>query len=168
MAKKKTVGQASSELLIKALENPATHTVEEQMREQLSDYEKNVLEAVETFKKDHPSQDFFVVVLTKKERLMKNVVRNYFFGRSSCPTPDYDQTVYRYSHVLDALDFIWVIPDKPACMFFLQNALHLLPEEKELAKFVYDFRDGTLGQMAAKFNNESNLLTNIIIKEGTA
>lgn len=166
--KKKTVGAASSELLIKALEKPATHTVEEQMREQLTDYEKNVIEATEIFKKAHPNKDFYVVVLSRAERLMHNVKRLVFFGRHSCPTPDYDQTVYRYSHERDDLDFIWVIPDKPACIFYMQNALHLLPEEKELARFVFDFRDGTLGKLAAKLNKEENLVTNIIITEGTA
>jgi len=42
--------------------------------------------------------DFFIVVLLKKERLLENVLRNYFIATKACPTPHYDQTVYRYDH----------------------------------------------------------------------
>ena len=42
--------------------------------------------------------DFYIVVLFKKERILKNVVRQYFFYRQSFPTPEYDQSVYKFHY----------------------------------------------------------------------
>lgn len=100
------------------------------------------------------TDSFYVVVITKKEPLMPNVLRNYFFSRQSCPTPDYDQTVYRYDHQTDTLDFLWVIPSKDTCILFKQNALEIDPQERQLLKFVLDFADGTLFTLAKKLNSE--------------
>jgi len=55
---------------------------------------------------------FYVCVITKKERLMDNVLRNYFLARSTCPTPQYDQTVYKYHRDSGAIQFLWVLPSK--------------------------------------------------------
>lgn len=154
-----TVGKLSSELIPKAVDN--THTAEDQMREQLADYEKNVWLAVDEGKKKH-ADDFYVVVLTKKERLMENVLRNYFFTRNSCPTPEWDQTLYKYYRKYDALNYLWTIPDKHTCEMF-KTAKEISSEEMQLAKFVHDFHDGILMKVAKKLNNEqekSPLLTN--------
>ncbi len=123
----------------------------EQMREQLSDYDKELFSCLEQAKKTYPG-DFYVVVITKKERLMPNVMRNYFFARSTCPTPDYDQTVYLYTKVDDSVEFLWVIPSKQACLYMLNNVLEI--QEKELLQFVLDFSDGTLMKKALILNKE--------------
>ena len=117
------------------------------------DYEKNIFECVTTHKKVFFT-DFYIVVLTKKERLMKNVIRNYFLARHSCPTPDYGQTVYRYNRKKDIINFMWVIPSKDSCYLLKDNALEVVPEERELLKYVLDFADGTLMKWAKKLNNE--------------
>ena len=90
---KDTVGKISRDLLLK--EDKNDHSVIEQMQEQLSDYETNVAQAVAEGKRIY-SGTFYLVVITKKEPLMQNVLRNYFFHRETCPTPDYDQATYRY------------------------------------------------------------------------
>jgi len=89
---RETVGKISSDLLIKSVDN--THSAYEQMLESLTDFDKHMHETIDRLKKDWPSQDFYIVVITKKERLMTNVLRNYFLGRLSCPTPDYDPVGY--------------------------------------------------------------------------
>src|SRR5690349_11986514 len=133
--KRDTVGKISSELIEKQTDN--THTPEDQMREQLEDYEANVWLAVDAGLKQHVD-DFYVVVITKKERLMQNVLRNYFFTRNSCPTPEWDQTVYKYYRKHDALNYMWTIPDKHTCEMF-KTAAEIPADEQELAKFVHDF-----------------------------
>lgn len=147
---RETVGKVSSDLIIKA---PETLSPIEQMEENLSDYEKNVWECVERCKKDFTG-DFYIVVITKNERLLPNVFRNFFYGRQSCPTPDYDQTVYKYKRKDNAPIFMWVIPSRDASFHLKDNALQVAPEERELLKYVLAFQDGTLMRLAKDLNGE--------------
>lgn len=147
---RETVGKIASDLIMRPLE---TTSPIEQMREQLSEYEKNVYECVERSKKDLPG-DFYVVVLTKRERLMQNVFRNYFYARLSCPTPDWDQTVYKYKRNSDDIIFMWVLPSKQACEEMTINS-HLVPrEEYQLLEYVLAFNNGTLLKLAKDLNGE--------------
>lgn len=98
--------------------------------------------------------DFFVVVLFKKERLLQNVVRQYFIDRKSCPLPQYDQVVYRFDRNKGDISFIWVIPDKSSCSALLLNR-HLVPlEEMHLLKYIDDFNSGDLDLLSTRINNE--------------
>ena len=81
--KKETIGKISRDLLITS---PNTADAIELEQEMHKDYEQNIHDAVNRFKKESVD-DFYVVVETKKERLMQNVIRNYFIPRISCPTP---------------------------------------------------------------------------------
>ncbi len=131
-------------------------------KEMLVPYESNLKEAIERGEKEY-SYDFFVVVLTKKERLLHNVIRNYFMTRATCPTPEYDQAVWYYHRESGLPEFIWVVPSKDACMSMRTNALMTLPEEKELLNFVLEFYDGTLLVRAKKLNNELGDEPNIVL-----
>ena len=158
--KRPNLGQISAELSTKEV---GQHTVAEQGKEQLKDYIPNLIEATTKGKKAMPYQDFFVVVLTKRERLMQNVFRHYFFTRLTCPTPDYDQAVYHYSHVKDEVEFIWVVPDPFTCSYFMEHAFDLAPEDKCLLEFIMKFNDGTLEKEAKKFNGETVSQVNPIV-----
>jgi hypothetical protein len=149
---RETVGKVSSELRVKEIDN--THSAHDQMQESLVDYEKNIFECLLRMKNDFPHKDFFIVVISKNERIMKNVFRSYFLGRVSCPTPDYDQSVYHYHWKEERLEFLWVIPSKKACKQFLMNRVDIMPEEWQLLKYVLDFSDGTLYREAKKRNGE--------------
>jgi hypothetical protein len=157
---KKTIGKIATELAQKSHDN--THTAHDQMEESLSDWDKNIFECVERSKKDF-SGDFYLVVVTKKERLLTNVIRNYFMTRISCPTPDYDQTLYKYNSADESLAFLWVIPSKDACLMLKENAMLVMPEERQLLQFVLDFADGSLFEMAKKLNGESE--NSILLQE---
>lgn len=149
--KKKSVGQAALELQNKQ-DDKITPT--EQMQEQLDTYESNISDCINfNIKRLGNGVEFFVIVITKKEPLMQNVIRNYFFGRETCPTPDYDQIVYKYTNT-DDLELIWVIPSKDTCFLFKRDALFVKSEEKKLLKYVLDFADGTLFKLAIKLNGE--------------
>lgn len=146
-----TVGKISSELIQK---EPDTRDPIELEREMHKEYEKNLIETLEEGKKRYPS-DFYLVVLTKTERLMINVIRDYFFSRLSCPTPEYDQVVYKYHKKDDILEFLWVIPSKDACIHLRNNAILVDKSERDLLNFVLDFFDGTLDRKAKLLNNET-------------
>lgn len=149
------VGKIAYDLMNKSLiTTDKPHTVVDQMQEQLSEYERNVVECVLQSRKTIQN-NFYVIVLTKKERLMQNVLRNYFFARRSCPTPDYDQAVYLYDASTEDIRFLWVIPSRDTCIMLKQNALIVAPEERGLLKFVLEFDDGTLMKMSKKLNGES-------------
>ncbi len=148
--KRDTVGKLSSELLKQ--ESPTNSPIELE-REMHTEYDKNIDECITSGKKKY-NHNFYVIVITKRERLMPNVFRNYFFARETCPTPDWDQAVYRFMRSVDAIEFLWVIPSKDTCEHLKQNALYVSSEEKELLHFVLDFSDGTLLKLAKKLNKE--------------
>lgn len=148
--KRETMGKISNDLIVKT---PDTRSPIELEREMHKEYEDNVYLCVERSKKEF-NGDFYVVVLTKKERLLQNVLRHYYFGRATCPTPDYDQTVYHYHRDADVLETLWVIPDKQVCEHFRENALHVHELERDLLTFILDFYDDTLMKKAKKLNGE--------------
>jgi hypothetical protein len=155
---RETVGKISTELLSKAPNSTDPIEIE---RELHKDYVKNILECVESNKNQFDG-DFFVIVLTKKEPLMQNVLRHYYFSRHSCPTPDYDQTVYQYHREKEDIEFLWVIPSKEACLTFMEQASSIAPEEWGLLHYVLKFADGTLFKLAKQLNNEKLETSEII------
>ena len=157
-----TVGKIALELMQKT---PDSRDPIELERELHKDYEKNIYECKDAGKKIY-NGDFFITVVTKKEPLMENVLRNMFIHRSSCPTPDYDQTVYHYSRKDRVLFFLWVIPSKDTCLLFKDNALEIVASEKELLNYILDFDDGTLYRLAKKFNGEKEVRGGVL-KEKT-
>lgn len=147
--KREKVGKISTDLLQK--KEPIIPS--EQAAAMLTDWDKNMLEAINAgLKKYH--HDFYIVVETKKERLMQNIIRNFFFTRVSCPTPNYDQTVFKYHYKDDLLEFLWVIPARDICHDLRDNALFVPVEHKELLQFVLDFDDGTLFKKCKLLNGE--------------
>lgn len=146
-----TVGKISRDLIIKS--GDETHSVTEQMQENLSEYDKNIYECIEIGKKEYMF-DFYIIVITKKEKLMPNVLRHYFLSRHSCPTPQYDEAVYKYHRTEDRIEFLWVVPSKETCEYFVVNSLSIIEEERELLNFVLQFTNGDLDIKAKQMNGE--------------
>lgn len=155
---RETVGKLARDLLLK---EPETTDPIELQRAMHEDYVQNVSDCVDRHK-DKFTGNFFVVVTTKKERLMQNVIRNYFYARQSCPTPNYDDTVYLYNRVDDALELLWTLPSQDASHHLKDNALQVAPEEKQLLQYVLDFADGTLFKLAKKLNGETDKTGNLL------
>lgn len=147
---KETVGKIATDL---AQKEPETRDPIELQREIHKDYEKNIYLAIDSGRKDY-NGDFFVVVTTKKERLLPNVIRNYFFARETCPTPEYDQTVYHYHRSAEDIEFLWVLPSKDTCKLFKDNFLAIAPEERGLLEFILKDSAGELLQLSKKLNGE--------------
>ena len=151
LKKRETVGKISRDLQIKA--DVSDHSADEQMQEQLVDYEDHMMQCVRRSKKDYDG-NFYIVVLTKKERLMKNVLRNFFMGRKTCPTPEWDQAVYKFDRKSDSIEFMWVVPAKDVCIYMTENCLEIPYGDRELLGFVMDYNDGTLLRLSKKLNGE--------------
>jgi len=153
MVKKETVGKQAWDAVKGS--DFLDHSPEEQMREQLEDYESNVFKAVDAAKKIY-NHDFYIVVETKKEPKLNNVIRNYFIHRSTCPTPTYDNVVYKYHRSEERLEFLWVLPSRDTYNMVKERALELPEDEKALLKFVLDDADGTLLNRCRVLNGEIN------------
>lgn len=154
---KKTVGQYSYELQQKPDEKINPIDLQREIHKGNSNedsFENQVRLAVQRGEEQFEG-DFFVVVLFKKERLMKNVVRQYFFPRKSCPTPEYDQVVYHYFPKEQRLDFVWVIPDKQSTIDLALMGGELPEEQQQLVQFARDFNSGKLDQLCERLNNPS-------------
>jgi hypothetical protein len=148
---RETVGKYA----LKALEKePVSRDPIEIERMLHQDYDKNMFECLDRCKKEFDG-DFYIVVITKKEPLMQNVLRHYFFGRISCPTPDYDQTVYKFSRATEVIEFIWVVPSRECCLTLRENVAEVAPAEYPLLDFVLKFADGTLFKLAKQLNGEA-------------
>lgn len=147
---KKKVGQLSAELLQKEPESRDPIEIERVMQKEYLD---NLIECCQTHKQQFPG-NFFVIVITKNEKLMPNVFRNYFYARQSCPTPDYDQSVFAYNREDDRLEYVWTIPSKDTCIHLLKNYNDVAESEKQLLNFVFQFAHGTLMELAKKYNGE--------------
>lgn len=148
---KKTVGLIHTELSEKAIHD--NHSSYDQMREQLSEYESNMIHAIKEAQSKFDG-DFYIVVITKREKLMDRVLRNYFLTRISCPTPQYDEAVYKYHKSEDRVEFLWVIPNKKTCNEFVNYPLEVSEDEYQLRDFVLKFTSGELDKLAMKLNGE--------------
>jgi hypothetical protein len=143
------IGKISTDLLVKPeITNPI-----DQAYECLTEYDKNIFECIDAHKGTYKG-NFYIVVLTKKERLMQNVIRNYFMARSTCPSPDFDQVVYHYNALDESIEFLWVLPSKDTCEYLKFHMLLLPSEQKELLGFVLSFYDGSLTKLCKKLNGE--------------
>jgi len=138
-AAKKTVGAQANELL-KSGDNKqgVIDTQREMHKKFISEIEKTI--------EGHKSWDFpfYIVVINKKERLIKNSIRNYFFARRSLPTPDYDQTVFKYDPSTGDLRFLWVLPDHETVQYMVLFPNDIPKEERQLSYFCHLFVNGKL------------------------
>ncbi len=148
--KRKTAGQEAIEIFQKG---DKENSPIELQREMTREYYQNLIDCALEGRKKFNGR-FFIVVLTKNERLLYNVFRHFFLSRKSCPTPDYDQSVFKYDHKTEEIEYMWTIPSEDACFHLQKHAHEVVKEEQHLLSFVLDFMSGRLFQMAKKLNGE--------------
>lgn len=150
---KKTVGSQIQHNLTTSTDTGTTDVIALQQAMQ-NDYLKELFAVID---RDYNlyKKEFYIVVLTKAERILTNTFRNYFFTRHSCPTPFYDQTVFRYNKALGRVEYLWTVPGKEECIYLAQNASDLPTEEQQLLQYVRMYIDGTLLKLAKKLNKET-------------
>lgn len=145
------LGKISADL---ARKTPDSRDPIELQRAMCKDYDDQLMDCIKTHKQEF-MQDFYVVVHFVGEKLYPNVVRNYFMGRKSCPTPEYNQIVYEYKISDDSLNFMWVVPDKITCQVYRDSAVSVHPQKHDLLRFVLDFYDGTLDAISKQRNSKT-------------
>jgi hypothetical protein len=145
-----TIGKISQALLLKT---PDSRDPIEIQRSTEREYLNNLNECISRGNKKY-HQDFFIHVETKREKLLPNVLRNYFIDRLTCPSPNYDQAVFKYHYATDELEYLWAIPSRDASHYLKDNVLYIAADERELLEHVMDFADGTLFKLCKKLNGE--------------
>ncbi len=121
----------------------------------LTEWDQNVLEVVQKTRAIEPTRHFYVCVTTKREYLAPNTIRNYFESKYACPTPQFEQVVYKIHTGGTNISLLWVIPNKDACIYLTLNALTVSPEERQLLEYVLRFNKGELDQLAQQENGET-------------
>lgn len=127
-------------------------------------YMQELWETVANGKKLFPQQDFFINVLLKQEILLRIVYRSIFAVAVDCPTPTFDQTVYKYSRKDDQLLLIWSLPNEEACVTYYNDAIYVVPEERNVLNDIIDFYNGTLMHKALQLNKETDDTPKIQLK----
>lgn len=150
--KRETVGALSTRLL---MSKPQTQDPIEIERSRQESFINCMLDFIEKERKKY-HHDFYIEVQLRKEPLMPNVFRNQFYSRKSCPTPNYDQSVWKYHYIAEDLEFLWTVPDRQTCHTLVGHVLEVPDNEKELLNFVLDFQDGTLFRKMKKLNGEQD------------
>jgi hypothetical protein len=97
---------------------------------------------------------FFVQVFTRQDKIMVMTLVSTWQTRETCPTPSFNQTVYRYVKVEDVLEIIWVLPSNERCLYYLQNPIGKDEGERFIIQCVHDLKDGTLEKIARELNKE--------------
>jgi len=149
---KRTVGQEALEIFKTGPQESSPVALQQEMTRE---YYQNLVDCALNSRKSFKGK-FFIIVITKNERLLPNVFRNYFFARRSCPTPDYDQSVFRYNNLSEEIEYLWTIPSQDACYHLLNNINQVHRDEHELLSYVVDFKKGKLFTLAKKLNGEKD------------
>jgi hypothetical protein len=156
---RRTVGQEALDIFQKGPQELSPVALQQEMTR---DYYQNLIDCTLNNRKRFKGK-FFIIVLTKNERLLPNVFRNYFFARRTCPTPDYDQSVFRYDNLVEEIEYLWTIPSQDACYHLLANINEIHRDEHQLLSYIIDFKKGKLFTLAKRLNGEKD--TTEITKE---
>ena len=151
---RKTAGAEAVKLLQEA---DGKQSVVETEKEANKGYLEQIWECVQSEPAKDWDKPFYVVVVTKKEKLLQNIIRRYFLARKTMPMPDYDQSVFLYYPKTEQLRYLWTLPDPEACHEFYHIGADVDPQELELQGFVIEFLDDKLYDRCAQIyeiNNE--------------
>lgn len=137
--KRKTVGQEAYDRLLAPDESQG---IIDTQREVHKSYLKEINNTIDKHK--DWTTPYYVVVIAKKERLMENVIRQYFMARRTLPTPQWDQTVWRFDPKSGDLRFVWCTPDENTAKWMAGNTSEVPPDQYELLNTVIELINGRL------------------------
>lgn len=112
----------------------------------------------------YKNKDFYVVCLQSEERMLMKTPLYKYFARLSCPTPIFQQSVWKYHHQSKDLEYLWTICDK-LTYYDMINKPHKYKYDKEWGnqlKFVQMMHSGSLEAWVKKENREDVLKTGVL------
>ena len=99
--------------------------------------------------------DFYIVSLLKNEQIFTGfAVRNYFIALQKCPTPTFDQTVYRFNSVTGNIELLWTLPNAEACGIYRHYRNQVPDDEQQLLGYIMAFWSGELDQAVNFLNGD--------------
>jgi len=120
------------------------------------EYFKNLIECAEIHRKTIHG-DFYILVNCKLEKIFSMAMPTFkdcFEAKQTCPTPNYDQALYKYNSITEEISYIWSIPDRETCHYLYYNKELVDPSERQLLDFVLKFSDGSLFKLMKQLNGE--------------
>jgi hypothetical protein len=110
--------------------------------------------------------DFFIVLVPTNERTAQMDPEDFYFVRRSCPTPAYNQNVFKYHVASGSLEFLWSIPRKARYwqLYANRNKYMTDPVMKSRTSFVVMMESGKLLEWVAKENGEDLTKPKAVIK----
>lgn len=159
--KHKTVGQASQEAAAQKVPEKKLQPYVDAMAAE--EFIPNLLEAVKRGKQLFTG-DFYINNAGKNEQILTNVLRSYWIPLIACPTPNFDQCLFKYHAKDEQITLIWTIPTEAGCEYLVRNRLYVVPEEQDLLGYTIAFIDGSLEKMAKFLNGEKDSDPSIILE----
>jgi hypothetical protein len=152
-----TVGALSLQSQSAQNQSDTWETTHEREREIM----RNMTDFVAKKKIEHRQSDFYIMLLSRKEKLLANVVRDRLYCLRACPMPNYNQSLWKYHWKDDRLEFMWSVPPKEAVDFLKRYPLEMSDMCSDVIKCVFDFLDGTLARKTSELNkpNQPSLIT---------
>lgn len=150
----KTIGQHAYELNLK---EPDTTRAMDLTEAQSSTWDQTIKEAYELGRKGLPNKDFYIEIQVKWEQILgreRPQLHQYSFVKPNCPSPQYDQTLYKYHHKEDKIEYLWTLPDKDTYNYYIDNVTTLHPDRWALLKFVLKDLKGDLLRQSKILNGE--------------
>jgi hypothetical protein len=160
--RKKTVGQMSQERQFEQSETKVWPYVEVLAQDE---FIPNLIKCVERGIEMFPDRDFYVSNAGKNEQLLANVIRSYWIPLNACPTPNYDQIVFKYNHQTGDLVEVWSIPTKDGCDYLIRNKKYIVSAEQDILAYTQAFLDGSLDKMAKFLNEEKEDAPSLILTQ---
>lgn len=122
------------------------------------DYLKQLIDCAETNRKLFEG-DFYICNTIKEETIFNKylqmpVLSEFFIALHDCPTPNYDQNLYKYNSKTEQIEYLWSVPDRKTCHYLYENRDIVDESERQLLDFVLKYADGTLFRLMKKLNGE--------------
>lgn len=132
---------------------PEKRSVVEIAEEQTQNYIPELVAITEQGKKE-TNTNFYILINLRISPLTPEM---YEFKREiklTCPTPNYDQTLFFYNREADRIEYVWSIPDRYTCHYMLYYKDQIPVNEHELLNYVIKFANGDLFEMMKIRNGE--------------
>lgn len=96
--------------------------------------------------------DFYIISMLLHDEKLNYSIKNKFFATSACPTPMYDQSVYKFKRATQEIEYLWTVPDKLTVEIWSQDKTAMEPENLPLLDMILKFKSGELQRMSDELN----------------